>query len=374
MNGVRKTIAVLILIFIGIPTLIGIIWAVGVTREVVSPEFVSYLQKDIIEKVPNILDETVKDLNREHIGMDKDTKAWVRAVGKVKTSPKELLDKIGATEWMKNDLSSSLEEIRQILRGEAPARSVMLNLRPLKEALKSEKLIEYMRSVVSELPPCTEDQLNSWADAAGNEHSRFPACRPPDMDKTAGIVRLHLAHKADNMPDEVDIFKVDTDPFFRHRALNFAHIVSSLTFLLFLIPLVMIGLASIIATSSGPGILRWMGVSSIIGGGIAFILSKIAEKTLEWGVDSFPFSHSYSYHHATYAEKVFVEKFGGIFSSVLDRIFTGVDHTAGIVCIVGIILIALSYVLFHDKKSTPVNIQKPTPTPPTQPQPENTIK
>ena len=52
MDVVRKSIGVLIIIFIGIPVLFGVIWAVGVTRAVISPEFLSDLPQEIIQKIP----------------------------------------------------------------------------------------------------------------------------------------------------------------------------------------------------------------------------------------------------------------------------------------------------------------------------------
>jgi len=52
MNGIRKVIGLLIIIFIGVPVLISIIWAVGITRAVVSPEFLSEMPREIITKIP----------------------------------------------------------------------------------------------------------------------------------------------------------------------------------------------------------------------------------------------------------------------------------------------------------------------------------
>ncbi|UCH92942.1 MAG: hypothetical protein JSV88_21975, partial [Candidatus Aminicenantes bacterium] len=105
MNGVRKVIALLIIIFIAIPVLIGIIWSVGFTRAVVSPEFLSEIPRDIITKIPDLLEETLEAVDREDVIRDEDARAWVRAVAEVETTPKELLEKIGIMDWLRNELS-----------------------------------------------------------------------------------------------------------------------------------------------------------------------------------------------------------------------------------------------------------------------------
>jgi hypothetical protein len=52
MNAARKTIGALIIIIFGLPTLFAMIWAVGLIRATVSPEFMSDLPREIIAEVP----------------------------------------------------------------------------------------------------------------------------------------------------------------------------------------------------------------------------------------------------------------------------------------------------------------------------------
>ena len=48
MNSLRKIIGVFIMLFFALPLLFGIIWAVGTTKAVVSPEFLSDMPREII--------------------------------------------------------------------------------------------------------------------------------------------------------------------------------------------------------------------------------------------------------------------------------------------------------------------------------------
>ena len=48
MNPARKIIGLLIIVFIAIPSVLAIIWSVGLTKAVVSPEFLSDLPLSLI--------------------------------------------------------------------------------------------------------------------------------------------------------------------------------------------------------------------------------------------------------------------------------------------------------------------------------------
>jgi hypothetical protein len=153
MDVVRKSIGVLIIIFIGIPVLFGVIWAVGVTRAVVSPEFLSDLPQEIIQKIPAMIDEVLAEVDREDMVTDPNERAWVKAVATAKTSPRELLGQIGLTDWMQNELSVKFQQMGKMLRGEIPLEPMTLNLRPLKTALRHEAIKVYLVDLLKNLPP-----------------------------------------------------------------------------------------------------------------------------------------------------------------------------------------------------------------------------
>lgn len=359
MNGVRKAIGVLIIIFIGIPVLIGTIWAVGITRAVVSPEFLSEMPREIINKIPDLLQDTLEAVDREDVIHDEDAREWVRAVAEAETTPKELLEKIGIMDWLKTELSHSLDDIGQILRGKISPRPVILDMRPLKAALRHEGINQYLKEILGKLPVCTDDQTREWVEAVVEErpfqHDAPPACRPPDLVKAVEILRAAWIEEVDDIPNEVDLIEADEWEFYpRHIGVNITHLVVTLTYLLFFIPAVILLVASLIGATTGTGIIRWVGISTLIGGGLAFGLSKLVGKMVLWGIGVGPIGYSYSDVHFPFDQvgEIFVEKMGDIILLVIDRLFSAVNTVAGTVCIVGIVLIALSYLVTRDTRET----------------------
>lgn len=358
MNGARKVIGLLIIIFIGIPVLIAIIWGVGLTRAVVSPEFLSEMPREIITKIPDLLQETLEAVDREDVIHDEEARKWVRAVANAETTPKELLEKIGIMDWLKIELSQSLEDIGQILKGKISPRPVMLNMRPLKAALRHEGIDHYLKEILEKLPICTDDQTREWVEAVLEErpfqHEAPPACRPPDLVKAIEILRAAWIEEVDEIPDEVDLIESDEWDFYPRTGVNITHLVVSLTYLLFFIPAVILLVASLIGASSGSGILRWVGISTLIGGALAFGLSKLVGKMVQWGIGVGPIGYSYSDVDFPFEEagEIFVEKMGDIILVVIDHLFSAVNTVAGTVCIVGVVLIALSYLVMRDTRGT----------------------
>lgn len=353
MSGFRKTIAVFIIAFIGIPTLIGIIWGVGVTRAVVSPEFLSDLPRDIISRVPTMIDETLEAVEREDAVDDEEARIWIKAIAEVDTSPKELLEKVGVMSWLENELSQSLEDIGKIMRGEIKPRPVMLNLRPLKKALKHEAIDQYLKDVLQQLPTCSDQQMQEWMETVEDDfHKELPPCRPQGLENAITLLRAHWHREIDKeIVNEVNIFDVrwDDDHYFDYEfGVGIMKIVVAATFFLFLVPLFFFALAALIASGWNAGALRWIGGSAVVGGGITYLLSKFAGEVLEFGVSAFPFHYTHPYQDARLAE-IFFEKAGDIGIVVADHLFSAVYSVSGIVVIVGIVLIALSYAFVSEK-------------------------
>ena len=365
MTGCRKIIGLLIIIFIGIPVLIGVIWGVGMTRAVVSPEFLSDLPQDIIAKVPALLEETLRAVDEEGVITDQDERAWVKAIVNADTSPKELLEKIGVMAWLENELSQSLEDVGKILRGEMRVRPIMLNLRPLKTALAHEEIDRYLVEILNKLPACTDEQVKEWAGIVMAERYEDtpPACKPQgvEADSAVKVLRHYWIQEIDDIPDEVDILRLDRDDFFPYGGVDITRHVMSLTYLLFLAPAIIIGLAALIGATWGAGILRWIGVSTLVGGGLAFGLSKLVGKAVQWGMDIGPVGYSYSDIPLKEVGRAIIEKSGDIILVIVDHLFSTVDTVAGTVCIVGIVLIALSYAVFQQKRTTTATPAAPTP-------------
>jgi hypothetical protein len=362
MRGIRKVIGVLMILFIGIPTLLAMIWAVGVTRAAVSPEVLSELPQEIIAKVPDLLDEVLKSSTEDSYFGDDETRTWVRAMAKVDTTPKQLLEKIGIMNWLETELSQRLGDIGKMLRGEIRTRRIVINLRPLKSALLHQDIDDYLLKVMENLPKCSQEQEAEWMEATLRRgRVDLPPCLPVEPVKAVEILRMELEKDIQQIPNEWDIFKVDDfdSPFFlRERGIDILKIVASFSFLLFLVPAFFIGLASLIGASSGSGILKWMGVSTLIGGGIAFLLSRFTGEIARWGIN-------WGYYDANIdfpIGEVLYDKTGDLATLVIDTFFSKINAVAGTVCIVGIVLIALSYLVGSGDK--PVKKQSANRTPP----------
>jgi hypothetical protein len=341
MNPLRQIIGLLILVFFGIPSLFGIIWAVGLTRAAVSPELLSDLPQEVIAEVPYFIDDVFNAAQKEDNITDENTREWILAAAKVGKTPRELLTEIGFLDWLKNNLSVSLKELGEILRGETRLKSIWLDLRPLKKVIMHESVESYYFSVIKNLPPCTESDMDRWQTIAVHDYydddNGLPACQPdPEMARQA--LKTIRSEIIEDMPDEVDIIERDHD---FPRGINISRFVVSLTYLLFLIPAAFILVGSLVAASSKSSFFRWSGVSTGIAGILALALSLFAKNISTFAVDAIPFH--YSDEVSLEMQEVIFDNLGGIFGVVFEKLFSPVVTVAGIVCIVGVVLFALSY-------------------------------
>lgn len=353
MRGFRKFVGLFIIIFIGIPTLFAAIWGVGLTRAVVSPEFLSDLPRELMDKVPRLMDEALEIAAREGEFDDERTRQWVKAFADAETSPRDLLDQVGVIDWMNNEATQAVDDLGKTLRGERRPRPIMLNLRPLKQALKHEGIKEYIKEVLHKLPECDTDQTAVWVDSIINGVStKLPACQPPEFEKALELVRVLWNEKVDEIPDEVDIFKIDEDEdFFPFTGIDIAKLAVALTYFLFFIPAMFIFLGAWIGGGSGQKVLRWSGISTLVGGLLSLGLAKFTGSIVEWASNV---GHvRFSDYPLDEVGEVFAEKVGDLIIIVMDKLFSTVNTVAGTVCIVGIVLIALSYAITSRDTSRP---------------------
>jgi hypothetical protein len=360
MTGLRKFIGFLILLLMGIPILFGIIWAVGLTKAAVSPEMVSELPREIIEGVPAYMDEFIAAAQKEDVYMDDNERAWINALAEADISIRDLMQETGISNWLEGELADSLETLGAVLRGERRPDPVVLDFRPLKKALQHEAIDKYLLKVLEKLPPCSEDQLEEWKDAALHpgfvDIEDLPACRPAG-GVVADYLKVAKAEMVWDMPDEVELFEgIHRFP----RGLNVAQSAVSLSLVLFLIPAAFIFLGALVAATSKASFFRWSGVSTLVGGLSALGLAYFAKNIVPWAI------HMSSYHCSewTRLEELAVEKLGGLGIVLTDYLFSPVISVAGVVCVIGVILFALSFAF------TTVAPPEPRPqTQPSQPQP-----
>jgi hypothetical protein len=283
MNSFRKIVGALIIIFVGLPLLFAITWAVGLTRAAMSPKLVSEVPEKIIAAMPEMIDELVRDGQKPDVIRDPETRAWLLAMSKSGTSVNDLLAKTGVTAWMQGELKSALSEIGEVLKGTRPPRRITIDLRPLKKSLLDPRIGEYVIGVLNNLPACDEAGTARWLEAGreGFNRAHLPACRPADMAVAAEVVRAEQARVSGRMDDEVEIFHgVRELPF------GFPHFLTFFVYGLFIIPAVFILGGALVAAASPQEFLRWSGVPILVGGlstlGLALFIRASTTFVLGW--------------------------------------------------------------------------------------------
>jgi hypothetical protein len=337
---VRKIIGAFVVVFLGLPVLFGTIWAVGLVRATVSAEFLSDLPQDIIAEIPARAEDIFRAARDEGAISDPAVRAWFAAAAKTGVTPAKLIETTGLRQWMEGELSASVRRIGEVLRGEEPLQSISLNFRPLKNALLHPEVDAFLEQTIQNLPPCDEAGMKAWQDlvAFGGHGRPLPACRP-DASAARTVLLEARTRAVEDIDDEVWVFEdVRPLPFFRSGIVK---PVTLLSYALFIIPALFIVLGSAIATRSSQGLLRWSGVSVLTGSLSALVLALAVKKFSLWAVEGGPFSW-HSPWRSELGELLF-EKLQWIPIRVVDQLFTPVVGVAGIVTVVGVVLVALSY-------------------------------
>lgn len=358
MTTARKIIALLIIILIGLPILFGVVWVVGLTKATVSSEFISELPQEIIREIPDIAEEIFEEGQNEKVIRDENTRAWFRAAAEAGVSPKQLMADIGLLDWLEYELAESLDEVGEVLRGERRARPITIDLRPLKDILMRDEIDQYLMRVLEKLPPCDEEEERQWIQIGrwGLEDRELPACRP-DMEVARKALMEWRMDAVAEMENEVEIFEdVEFIPFGMSRVLT---VLSSF---LFVIPALFIFIGSLIAATSPASFFRWSGVSTFLGALPALLLAFFVKHISLWGLKIAPFYSSDWDSWSPELQELIFEKTSWIPMRIIDQIFSPVVTVAGIVCVLGIILFAISLIVRNKPKGRVVtSAQAPPP-------------
>jgi hypothetical protein len=337
MSSFRKVIGFLIIVFVGLPLLFAIIWSVGLTRAAMSPKLLSEAPLKIIAAVPDMIDEFVREGQNADLVKDADTRAWLQAIAKSPTPPRELLAKLGILPWMQGELQDALGKIGDVLRGKRPPDRISIDLRPLKKALLDPSVEDYAIGVLKNLPACDEAGTRRWAQNGWGDQGRvhLPPCQP-DLEAARATVRIEQARIAGRMDDSVEIFQgVRFVPY------EFSHILTYLLYALFIIPAVFILGGALVAASSPADFLRWSGIPTLIGGlsalGLALFVRSSMSYFERWVL--FRHGHNWSFDFGP----LVLEKTRWALRLVIEPLLNPVIAAAGAVCLVGLILIAFSF-------------------------------
>jgi hypothetical protein len=351
---VRKIVGTLIIVLVGLPTLFGITWAVGLVKATVSPEFLSDLPREIIAEIPDRADALFKAAQADTGFSDPGTRAWIQAAAKTGIAPRDLMDKTGLLDWMRGELSDSLRLVGGMFRGEEPLREVRLDFRPLKRALLHPEMDRFLTETIKNLPPCDEAGLRAWQDlaAAGGAGRDLPPCVPEAA--LAGDVLLRARDRAvarmeDDVPFIEDVDRSDWPlPLFRK---GIAGPVTTLSYAMFLIPALFIFLGALIAASSRAGLLRWSGFSVMAGSLPVLVMAWLIKRFSLWAISGGPFA--WHGRWTSDIEDLVLIKLSWIPARIVDQLFTPVMYTAAVVAVVGVVLVALSYSVRHAPAAAP---------------------
>lgn len=357
MTTVRKIIALLIIVFFGLPILFGIIWAVGLTRATVSPEFISDLPREIIDDIPDMADEIFREAQDEKVIRDENTRAWFRAAAEAGVTPRQVMSETGLLDWMENELSESLEQVGKILRGERRARPITIDLRPLKNIFLKDEIDQYLMRILEYLPPCDEEGEEEWfrLSRRGIGHRELPACRP-DLEVAREAVTEWRMDAVDEMDNEIEIFEdVRFFPFGISRFITF------LSYFLFVLPAFIIFGGALLAATSPASFFRWSGIATFLGALPVLLLSLLVKHASLWGLGFVPYYHSDSWSSDLHS--LILEKTSWIPMQIVDQLFSPVISLAAIVCVIGIVLFAISLMVRGGTpKGTAATVQAPPPS------------
>ena len=355
MNQARNILGLLIMIFIAIPVLFGIIWAVGLTQAMVSQKTLSEFPGEIISEVPDLLDGVMLAARDENSDMDYESRTWLRAMAGANPPPRELMEQTGLNDWLERELSGSLRTMGDILNGRTAARDIWLDMRPFKAVFSHPVMENWLSQVMENLPVCSSGQVSDWERImlANNTYGSLPPCRPEAVQKITAIsyIRSRITRE---IPDQVNLME---NAHFPHNRFNIARTVRSFTYLLFLIPAVFIILGALVAARSKSHFFRWSGAATMVGGGLVLAMSSLIKGVIPWAMRIGPVNYSTSWTHW---QDVLADHMGGLAMVISRHFISPVITVAGTVCVIGLLLFAFSFTFTRE---TPAKT-----TPPQQPQ------
>lgn len=351
MTGLRKIIG-LLLALVAIPTLTSIIWSTGAARVAMKPSFFATVPQNVIKELPIVVDKAFIAAKQPGAIKDENARKWVEAAAQVKMTPDQVLQKMGLYSWLKNELSTVLDKVGKVLRGDGKTQDIVLNNRPLKKALTSAVFKGYIVDVLGKLKPCTPAQMSVWTrnvvEPSNLEHDKLPACNPGSTATQIVTAKLKLVAEKE-IKDEVVVLRARDVP----SAFVGMRMASVGVWFLFLIPLILLALVSAIGGTSRSGRLRWFGWTTLIGGLIPLTISWFVKDIGLRLMMMDPMQVNlaeYSKFWTSKANQVLVEKLAVIADQTASPIFQSVFTVAASVTIVGLLFVVLSFVASDEKK------------------------
>jgi len=345
MNTIAKVFGILILIFIGIPLLVAMIWAAGMTRAATSEQFYSDLSRKVVKQLPDLVEKSFKAAQQPQSGGDPATRAWVNAIAKAQTSLPELLDKTGLRMWLEKEVAGTIEQVGQAMRGKVSPTSVSMDMRPLKNALVGPEFLDYLKQLLANLPPCDDQGIQAWKQrAASSRHGDpYPPCNPGTeaLDQARTLIAARVAE----IPDQQPMFhEGESLPAF-----DVTRTVNSFLWLFFLVPILFVAIGAVLAGGAGRGFVSWSGGSILIAGTISLLLAGLAGGLfvglLQMDPGAFHVSGSDAWLWDSAAGRELAAQVSGMMGDFLEDLFSPVITFSWIVAGAGLVLVILSMLM-----------------------------
>jgi signal transduction histidine kinase len=224
-----------------------------------------------------------------------------------------------------------------------------------------DEIDQHLMRVLENLPPCDEEGERQWQQIGrwGLADRELPACRP-DIEVAQEALMEWRMDVVSEMDNQVEIFEdIEFIPFGMSRALT---VLSSF---LFVFPALFIFIGSLIAATSPASFFRWSGISTFLGALPALLLAFFVKHISLWGLRIAPFYSSDWDAWSPELEELVFEKISWIPMRIIDQIFSPVVTVAAIVCVLGIVLFAISLMVRNKPRSKAVtSVQAPPPVSP----------
>lgn len=345
MKILRKGVG-LLLILVSIPVLIATIWSIGAARVVVKPKFFAEVPQQVIKVMPDIVDKAFDAAKQPGAIQDANAKAWVQAAAKLSITPHEVLKNMGMYQWLQNELSTSLDKLGAVLRGDGKSQDIVLDNRPLKKALMSPVFQKYIQDILQHLPNCTQPQMSVWSEkvvAPGHEYntSQLPACNPGPTATQIILGKIKLVAES-QIKDQQILLRGQDIP----AAFVGIRVASVGLWFVFLLPLIFLLIAAGIGGIHRRSKLRWLGIATFVGGivplSVSWFIKDIGLRLMmmdpwQWNLSQ------YSNFWTSKANQVLVEKVSIVANQTMAPIFSSVFSVASVVTLLGVLFFILSW-------------------------------
>lgn len=335
-----------LLLIVGVPLIIAIVLATGMTRALTSRDFYGDMADKLVKSLPETIDKSLAAARQPGAVSDPDARAWIEAMAKAKMSFSQMFEKTGIQAWLQDELAQKVRRTGELVSGKVKPGDITLDMRPLKKALQSDEMNAYLKQVLAQLPDCDAAGVEEWKQRAiAPRHEKpLPACNPGDelFEKRSQWMNAWLGH----IPDQKPMFTTGqlSDPV----VLDALHWIDSTMWLLFLLPAVLIAIGALLIRSDGRGFLGVCGGATLVSGISAWLLAWLASGWMITATGRNPeryLSGSKARLFGSEAGRMFVKQLSDSLGMFLHEMFSPAMTTALLVSGIGLGLIVLSRLL-----------------------------